>query len=320
MSSDRLQLLIVGEFGPPIADAISDIAGIEIHTAANFQDAQPIASKTDILLCTAPMLTEHWLSAAVRLRWIQSLTSGTDAIERLTALRSSVVLTSARGVHGPQVSELVLLYMLALLRDFDRMRRDQEERRWERRLQPLLWQKTVVIIGLGTIAEALALRCKALEMRVVGVSRRSGPIANIDVVVAPDALCAAVASADFVVVLAPYSAQTHHLVDHTVLSAMQPHAFLINVARGSIVDEAALVKALSDRSIAGAGLDVFEEEPLPVAHPLWGLDNVMLTPHLGGASDVYARQLTPLVRANLQRFLAGDIEGLQNKVEPQHSK
>lgn len=257
---------------------------------------------------------DELLARAPKLRWIQSLTTGTDQIVKLRALSDDVVVTSTRGMHGPQMSELVFLHMLALARDFPRMQRNQAAAAWERWPQPLLWGKTVTIVGVGAIAEALAPRCKAFGMTVVGVSGTPRAIPHFDRVLARSELASAVAQADFVVLIVPLAPDTENLVDARVIGAMKPGAYLINAARGGVLDEAALLAALRERRIAGAGLDVFRQQPLPPDSPWWREPNVIVTPLVGGMSDIYLQQAFPIVDANLRLFLEGRLGELHNTV------
>lgn len=257
---------------------------------------------------------DELVARAPRLRWVQSLTTGTDQIVALRALPDDVVVTSTRGVHGPQMSELVFLHMLALARDFPRMQRNQAAAAWERWPQPLLWGKTVTIVGVGAIAEALAPRCRAFGMTVVGVSGTPRAIAGFDRVLARSELVSAVAQADFVVLIVPLAPETENLVDARVIAAMKPGAYLINAARGGVLDEAALLAALHERRIAGAGLDVFRQQPLPPESPWWREPQVIVTPLVGGMSDIYLQQAFPIVEANLRLFLEGRLGELHNTV------
>jgi D-2-hydroxyacid dehydrogenase (NADP+) len=209
---------------------------------------------------------------------------------------------------------LVFLHMLALSRDFPRMQRNQADARWERWPQPLLWGKSIVIVGVGAIAEALAPRCKAFGMRVYGVSGSVRAPSGFDAVYARQDLLEAVARADFLVLLVPYSAQTDNLIDTRAIAALKPGAFLINAARGGVLDEQALLEALKEGRIAGAGLDVFRRQPLPPDDPLWRTPRVVITPLVGGMSDIYLEQAYPIVRANLQCFLAGRFDAMLNVV------
>jgi D-2-hydroxyacid dehydrogenase (NADP+) len=257
---------------------------------------------------------EDMLSRAPRLRWIQSLTTGTDAILKLANLAPEVTVTSTRGMHGPQMSELVFLHMLALIRDFPRMQRNQTAGRWERWPQPLLWRKTIVIVGVGAIAEALAPRCKAFGMTVHGVSGSARVPEGFDAIHGREQLTHAAGLADVLVIIVPHTPQTENLIDAAIIGAMKPSAFLINVARGGVLDEDALLCALREKRLAGAALDVFRQQPLPPDHALWREDRVIVTPLVGGMSDIYLDQAYPMVRDNLRLFLAGRQECLTNVV------
>ena len=257
---------------------------------------------------------EPLLERARDLRWIQSLTTGTDAIVKLAALRPDTVVTSTRGMHGPQMSELIFLHMLALGRDYPRICRNQAAARWERWPQPLLWGKTIVIVGVGAIAESLAPRFKVFGMHVHGVSNSARVPAGFDAVYGRHELLRAAALADFLVLLVPHSPQTEKLIDARVLAALKPTAFVINAARGAVLDEQALLAALRERRIAGAGLDVFRQQPLGADSPLWRTEHVLITPLLGGMSDIYLEQAYPIVRVNLEHFLAGRQDAMINIV------
>ena len=257
---------------------------------------------------------EELIRAAPRLRWIQSLTTGTDQIVRLRALGADVTVTSTRGMHGPQMSELVFLHMLALARNFPQIQRNQAERLWIRWPQPLLWGKTAVIVGLGAIAQALAPRCKAFGMRVHGISATPRAVADFDHVHPRTELLQAAQLADFLILIVPLSQDTENLISEKVLAAMKPTAFLVNAARGGVLDEAALLAALRQDRLAGAGLDVFREQPLPANSPLWDAPNLLITPLLGGMSDIYLQQAFPVVEANLRCFLDGRPDQMQNRV------
>jgi phosphoglycerate dehydrogenase-like enzyme len=257
---------------------------------------------------------EDLLSRAPRLRWIQSLTTGTDAILKLRALRPDVTVTSTRGMHGPQMSELVFLLMLALLRDFPQIQRNQNAAEWKRWPQPLLWGKTAVIVGVGAIAEALAPRCKAFGMTVHGVSDSTRKPPGFDGIFDRRDLARAAALADFLILIVPHTPDTENLIDASVLATMKRSAYLINVARGGVLDEAALLTALREKRLAGAGLDVFRQQPLPPDHPLWHEPGVIVTPLIGGMSNIYLEQAYPIVRDNLKQFLAGHPEAMSNIV------
>jgi D-2-hydroxyacid dehydrogenase (NADP+) len=201
-----------------------------------------------------------------------------------------------------------------LLRSAPRLRWIQSAHRWDRWPQPLLAGKTVVIVGVGAIAEVLAPRCKAFGMTVYGISNSSRRPPGFDEILSRDELPRGAAAADFLVLIVPHSAQTESLIDAAVLSCMKPSAYLINVARGGVLDEQALLASLREQRIAGAALDVFRERQLPADSPLWSEDRIIITPHIGGMSDVYLDQAYPIVRDNIKLFLAGNLTDMKNIV------
>jgi D-2-hydroxyacid dehydrogenase (NADP+) len=296
------------------ARARADLPGVDLFASNDRAAALAQAVDAQVLIGHHYQFDEEIVTRASRLRWIQSLTTGTDAILKLKALRPEVTVTSTRGMHGPQMSELVFLHMLALTRDFPRMQRNQAAGQWQRWPQPLLWGKTVVIVGVGAIAEALAPRCKAFGMTVLGVSGSSRLPEGFDGLFHRSDLAQAAAKADYLVLIVPLSPETENLVDAAVIAALKPAAFLVNVARGGVLDEQALVAALRDKRIAGASLDVFRQTPLPPDDPLWQEPGVIITPQVGGMSNIYLDQAYPVVRDNLRQFLAGRPEAMTNVV------
>jgi phosphoglycerate dehydrogenase-like enzyme len=204
--------------------------------------------------------------------------------------------------------------MIALARDFRRMQRNQAEGKWEQWGMPILEGKTIVIVGLGLLAEHLAERCKLFGMTVIGVSdgRTKGP--HFDEVHPRKALTSLAGRADFLMLLVPYSPATHHLISRDVLAAMKPTAFLVNLARGGVLDEAALIEALQAKKIAGAALDVFSQQPLPPDSPLWRMPNVIITPNVGGRSDKFVEQTMAVIEPNLAAFLDGRLKDLRNVI------
>ena len=230
--------------GAPEADAASfaararrDFPELDLFATNDREAALAVVADAAGLIAHHFQFDEDMLRRATRLRWIQSLTTGTDAILKLRALRPEVTLTSTRGMHGPQMSELVFFQMLALLRDVWRLGRNQAQARWERWPQPLLLGKTVVIVGVGAISECLAPRCKVFGMKVYGVSSSARAPAGFDRVFERAQLLTAAALADFLVLLMPLSAQTENMIDATVLAAMKASAYVINVARGGVLDD-----------------------------------------------------------------------------------
>jgi D-2-hydroxyacid dehydrogenase (NADP+) len=287
---------------------------LAINVVDHHSKVGPHIAGADALLTFTPMMSGRVLEQAARLKWIQTLGTGVDNLIDQPSLGKDVVVTNIRGIHGPPVSEAALAAMLALARDLPRAVRAQDERQWRRFPAQLLHNKTVGIFGVGVIAEALAPKCKAFGMRVIGVSSVPRELAGFDRIHAREELLNVVGDFDFFVLLTPLTAATRNSVDARMLAAMKPTAFLINLARGGVVDEPALVEALKTGRIGGAALDVFSQEPLPADHPFWAMQNVIITTHQGGFCDVYVDYALPTVEANMRCFLAGDIGGMINVV------
>jgi D-2-hydroxyacid dehydrogenase (NADP+) len=204
--------------------------------------------------------------------------------------------------------------MLALARGLRRAIRVQDERQWHRFPAQLLYDKTVGIFGVGQIAEALAPKCKAFGMRVIGVTSAPRELAGFDRMYRREELAQVVGNLDFLVLLTPLTPVTRNSLDAGIFAVMKPTSYLINLARGGIVDEPALIEAIAKGRIAGAALDVFNQEPLPADHPFWSMPNVIITAHQAGFCDVYIDHALPTVETNLQCFLKNDFNGMINVV------
>lgn len=287
---------------------------LEVDMVDHHSKVGPYIESTDILVAFGVMLADHVFRDGRNLKWVQALGSGVDGIVDQPSLGAHVLVTNLHGIHGDPVSEAALGAMLALSRDLPRVLRNQARHAWDRFPARLLKDKTVGIFGVGVIAEALAPKCKALGMRVVGISSAPRPVPGFDRMYGRDELVEAVRELDYLVLLTPHAAATHGIVGAQVLAAMKPTSYLVNLARGGVVDEPALLDALKSGRIAGAALDVFAEEPLPPGHPFWEIEQVIVTPHLGGFCDVYVDHALPIVEENIRRFLAGDRASMINVV------
>lgn len=275
----------------------------------------PFIREADALLTFGPHMKDEVLHGADKLKWVQALGTGVDNLIDLPSLKKDVILTNIRGIHGAPVSEAAIMMMLALARDFGRSLRNQDRQIWDRWPAQLLDGKTVGIFGVGLIAEVLAPKCKALGMTVVGFTSAKRDVPGFDRMHSRGELIAQAPTLDFLVLLAPYADEIRNFIDHKIFAAMRPTSYLINLARGGIVDEDALLTALERGQIAGAALDVFQEEPLLRGHPLWSAKNVLITAHLGGFSDVYAQRALPTVEHNMACFLKGEYDRMINVVK-----
>ncbi|MGB6416302.1 MAG: D-2-hydroxyacid dehydrogenase [Pseudolabrys sp.] len=287
---------------------------LTINVVGHHNDVGPYIADTDILLCFSPPMADHVVRDAPRLKWIQALGTGVDNIIDLPSLGKEVLVTNVRGIHGAPVSEATIAYMLSLARDLPRAGVAHDKGQWERWPAALLAGKTVGILGVGLIAEYLAPICKALHMTVVGISGSPREAKGFDRMAHRDDFVKVVPELDFLVALAPLTAETRGIVGAKVFAAMKPTAYLVNVARGGVVDEPALIAALEAGKIAGAALDVFAQEPLPASSPLWRTKNVTIFSHLGGYSQGYEDRAMPTIAGNMAKFLSGDLKSMINIV------
>ena len=287
---------------------------LTINVVGHHNDVGPYIADTDILLCFSPPMADHVVRDAPRLKWIQALGTGVDNIIDLPSLGKEVLVTNVRGIHGAPVSEATIAYMLSLARDLPRASVAHDKGQWERWPAALLAGKTVGILGVGLIAEYLAPICKALHMTVIGISGSPREAKGFDRMAHRDDFVKVVPELDFLVALAPLTAETRGIVGAKVFAAMKPTAYLVNVARGGVVDEPALIAALEAGKIAGAALDVFAQEPLPASSPLWRTKNVTIFSHLGGYSQGYEDRAMPTIAGNMAKFLSGDLKSMINIV------
>jgi D-2-hydroxyacid dehydrogenase (NADP+) len=314
------RLLILLTLPPPVreqyrARLAARFPELAIDVVDHHSKAAPFMREADALLTFGPHMKDEVLRGADKLKWVQALGTGVDNLIDLPSLKKDVILTNIRGIHGAPVSEAALMMMLALARDFALSLRNQDRQIWDRWPARLLDGKTVGIFGVGLIAEVLAPKCKALGMTVVGFTSAKRDLGGFDRMHSRGELLAQAPMLDFLVLLAPYADEIRNFVDHKIFAAMKPTSYLINLARGGIVDEDALLIALERGEIAGAALDVFQEEPLPRGHPLWTAKNVVITAHLGGFSDVYAQRALPTVEHNMACFLKGEYDRMINVVK-----
>jgi phosphoglycerate dehydrogenase-like enzyme len=293
------------------------IPGMTVHKTDRLAVVDAVIGDVEVLVTIGPVLgavAGALFRAAHNLRWVQTIGTGTYNILGHPDLPAGVAVTNVRGVHGAQMSEAAIAAMLALARELPRVIANQRDRRWDRFPPRLLAGSTVGIVGTGAIAGALAPRCKALGMTVVGISASPRAMPDFDRVEPRADLCRLAGELDWLVVLTPYSADTHHLVGADLLSAMKPTACLINLARGGVVDEDALLNALDVGGIAGAALDVFAHEPLGHDSRFWNHPRVIVTPHLGGLHAGYADEVLTVIIDNMQRFREGGPDALVNRV------
>jgi len=252
---------------------------------------------------------DAWIDKLPNLKWAQLASAGVDRVLKSTAvMKRDVILTNASGVHAIPISEHILSFMFAFARNLPRHMRSQVAGKWERLAEiKELEGTTVGLIGVGKIGEKTAEKAKALNMKVLGVRRNPQRTSSfVDRMYGPEGLHKVLARSDWVVVAAVGTAETHGLIGEPELAVMKKSAVVINIARGSVIQEKALIQALQENRIAGAGLDVFEKEPLSESSPLWQMPNVIITPHVAGGTPHYVDRLIDIFVENLKRYQAGD--------------
>lgn len=240
-----------------------------------------------------------------RLKWVQLCSTGFSDNITPQVEQGVVTLTNAPDIHTIPIAESVLAAMLDHVKRLKQRRDDQRQKVWRQLANDELFGRVVLIVGLGRIGRRVAALCKAVGMRVVGTRRTPGAVANVDAGFPPDRLLNHLPEADFVVLALPHTAHTVGLIGEPALRAMKHSAYLINVGRGSAVDEVALADALTRGEIAGAYLDAFLKEPLPEGHPFWNLDNLLLVPHDSHSSPKIGDRMVELFCANLRRYVRG---------------
>ncbi|WP_159662431.1 D-2-hydroxyacid dehydrogenase [Halobaculum saliterrae] len=260
-------------------------------------------------------LPEDLLDRADSLRWVQALSSGVDYLPVDDLVDRGIALTNAAGVHAEPIGEQVLGYMLNFERDLHALARQQADSRWERREGGELRGKAVGIVGVGAIGTRVAELTSAFGMDVWGVKRDLDSMPDaVDEPRSPDALHEVCLASDYLVLACPLTDETEGLIGGDELRLLGEDGVLVNVARGEVCDQEALVGALRSHLIRGAALDVFEEEPLPADSRLWDLSNVVVTPHMAGSTPHKAERWTEILAENYRRLAEGDSEGMRNRV------
>ncbi len=285
----------------------------ELAQAAQKGDAAA-KQQLDALLAEAEIiygfrLPENVITRAPKLKWFQTMSAGVDRFLDDDFKRIPVVMTSVSGIHATPIGEFVLGLMLMFAKQAPLAFQQKQQKLWKSFLAAPLHGKTVGIVGLGNIGREVARLAKAFGMKVVATRRSAGKSRRaryVDRLYPRVQLRQLLAESDFVVLTLPLTKETHRIIGEAELRSMKPTAYLINIARGNLIDEAALVRALQEGLLAGAGLDVFSKEPLPADSPLWEFPNVIISPHIAGGMEDYQERATDVFVENLKRYLEGE--------------
>ena len=305
--SNTTRVLLWTDTPAPYADAIAaaglsaqvtldTLARSETPSATQFAETQAV-----LAWGAAPGV----LPKMPKLRWAQALTAGVEAWLALPDLPAQLTLTCARGTHNESMPENILGALFHITKPYAAIVEDQKQSKWTRRVAVPLNGKTLGILGLGVIGQELARLATALGMRVLGTRRGGAPLPGLAEVLPPERTDEVLAQSDFVVLLLPATPATENFIDAGRLAKMKPTAWLLNFGRGHLIADADLIAAVQSRQIAGAILDVFRQEPLPVAHPFWTTPGITVLPHIGGGHPERDRIVARLFADNLGRFLNG---------------
>ncbi len=297
-----------------------DFSDVEFLRASSSDDLHDVVEDCEVLVASGSIYSAEVADILRQrggsLRWIQSRSVGVDMFVA-AGVPKGVIFTNARGINGRTESEHAIALLLALMRRVPELERCRAEASWrsvEDREQFLsLEGRTLVIVGMGSIGQQVARKAGAFDMRVIAVTRTGDAVEATDESVSVDRMIDVLPGADAVVMCLPLNDRTRGLLGEGELAVMKPSAVIVNVARGGVVDQHALTVALRDGRLGGAGLDVFENEPLPADNPLWRLENVILSPHVAGAGGNNTRRFVELFADNLRRYRAGGP--LRNQID-----
>jgi phosphoglycerate dehydrogenase-like enzyme len=305
-----MRILVHYPFAAEQVDELRAIAAGDGHELKFAEDEDEAADLVADCECLLGFFSEKVTAAAPQLRWIQSFSAGMDNFLYAEIIdREQVEVSNTAGLFAPQGGEHVWALLLALTRGLLPFIRQMPERKWAGGQVIELTGMTLGLIGLGGFGRETAKRARGYDMRIIGLDPvRQAPMEDIDEIRTPEPsnMDWLLSCSDAVVIGCPRTPQTYHLIGAKQLAQMKETAYLICVSRGGIIDEGALIQALHDGQLAGAGLDVSEQEPLPADHPLWEAPNLILTPHRAGASQHRPRKIHEFFCDNLRRYLRGE--------------
>lgn len=289
-----------------VTDGSALLTGEIQGDAAATEKLDALLARADILFGFIP--PQDLIRRGPKVKWFQVTSAGVDRLTRHEIWNSSILITGVSGIHAAAISEFVLGTMLMFAKGALHSFENMQKHEWERYLSTMLHGRTVGIVGLGNIGREIARLSKAFNMRVIATrrsARKTGKARNVDILLPQKELKQLLAESDYVALAVPLTPDTQNLIGEAELKAMKPTACLINIARGGVIDEDALITALKNGQIAGAGLDVTAREPLPADSPLWEMDNVILSPHVSGGMEDYMLRATELFCENLKRRREG---------------
>ncbi|MBZ4666736.1 D-2-hydroxyacid dehydrogenase [Mahella sp.] len=309
------KLIILRDIGDEYTDEIKKIIpDWEIAFAVGDNEGIPLRD-AEILLGWNKHTAEQCLYDGTPLKWVQTWSAGVNDMPFEAFKKYDIILTNASGVHSVPISETLIGMMLAFARKINTYIRNQMSKKWDRSSNTdELFDKTAGILGVGAIGLEVARLAKALGMRTLGFRYSGKPADYVDEMYGPSNLEELLKKSDYVINVLPLTNDTFHIMNERRFEIMKPTAYYLNAGRGSTHDEKALIKALKEKWIAGAGLDVFEQEPLPLESPLWDMDNVIITPHTAGDNGRYVERVMNIFIPNLRAYISGSNQFI-NKID-----
>ncbi|WP_147804422.1 D-2-hydroxyacid dehydrogenase [Alkalicoccus halolimnae] len=283
-----------------------EVPGWKVITGKEKEDWEPYINEADIVAGWKPEMFEQ-LADNAPLKWIQTWSAGVDNLPLTSYEQAGFLLTSANGVHAYPISETIFAFLLGWTRKMHAYIRQQQKKEWHHaHLKGEIHEKTILIYGVGAIGKETAKIAKAFGMHVIGVRRTKKETPEADETLTFEEASSRLAECDYVVNTLPSTEETKQLFTKDLFEKMKEETFFVNIGRGDTVDEEALLSALQKGDIAGAGLDVFSEEPLPEDHPFWTMDNVIMTPHTAGSTGIYhERVIRDIFIPNLRSYVNG---------------
>jgi phosphoglycerate dehydrogenase-like enzyme len=316
--SDNENIRRIAEVSPKIRVMDASAMMMAEHRGDNSEkeSLDNMLAEADVIFGFGLMLPKDLLSRAPKLKWLQLMSAGADRLRDTEIWQSNVTITGVSGINASAIGEFVLGFMFMFAKGMPLCFQMKQKRELQRYTPHLLHDKTVGIVGLGHIGSEVARLSKAFGMKVIATRRsvrKGGKAKNVDLMLPQTQMREMLSKSDYVVLSVPLTPETRHIIGEAELWSMKPDSHIINVGRGGLIDEEALIRALDEKKIAGAGLDVTATEPLPKNSRLWNMDNVILSPHVSGGMEDYMGQATELFSDNIHRYLEG--KKLRNVVD-----
>jgi phosphoglycerate dehydrogenase-like enzyme len=289
-----------------IKEIKEQMEGYDVLYVQNEEEAEKYVKDTEIIISFDFEFYSNIVDKASNLKWIHLLSAGADTLPFEKLKEMKVIVTNSRDVHKYQISQQVIGYMLMFERSLNTFLRNQIKKVWDRSVRVSeLTGKTALIIGVGSIGEEIARLLREFGMKVYGIRSSGKPSLYVEKMYTSIEDCDVLSLADYVISILPLTKDTYHSIGENVFNRMKNSSYFINVGRGKVVDERALINALKNKVIKGAALDVFEEEPLREDSPLWDMENVIITPHIAGVTPLYMQRAMEILRENLDAYKEG---------------